>query len=200
MGKILIVGYKGTIGKKLTDHFSTDNEVIGASRTGEYAIDIRDSESIKNLFEKIGKVDAIINVAGEAKWGEFKTLSEKDFYIGIESKLMGQVNLVKIGMDYLNPNGAITLSTGILADDPVFGTSSAAMVNGGIHSFVKAVSLEFTEGKRINVVSSGLVEDSAIKYKDYFPGHYPVSMDKMLTGFIRSIRGKDNGKIIRVYN
>lgn len=200
MSKILIVGYKGTIGKKLTDHFSQHAEVIGASRTGDTAVDIRYPESIKQMFEKIGKVDAIVNVAGEAKWGSFHALSEEDFYVGIKSKLMGQINLVRIGLDYLNPKGSITLSTGVLADDPVDGTSSAAMVNGGIHSFVKAVALEFTDGKRINVVSSGLVEDSAIKYKDYFPGHYPVSMDRMLTGYIRGVQGKDNGKIIRIYN
>jgi NADP-dependent 3-hydroxy acid dehydrogenase YdfG len=198
--KVLIIGYKGTIGKKLTDYFSTTATVIGASRTGDTTVDIRKSESIEALFQKISNVDAIINVAGEAKWGSFDSLTEEDFYIGIESKLMGQINITRIGLKYLNPNGVITLSTGILADDPVYGTSSAAMVNGGIHSFVQAVALELTDNKRINVVSSGLVEDSAVKYKDYFPGHYPVSMDKMLTGFIRSVEGRDNGKIIRIYN
>jgi len=73
---------------------------------------------------------------------------------------MGQVNLVRIGKNYLNQNGSITLTTGILADDPVVKTTSATMVNGGIHSFVKAVSLEIGNGIRVNVVSPGLVEDS----------------------------------------
>ena len=73
---------------------------------------------------------------------------------------MGQINLVRIGKDYINPGGSFTLTTGILADDPVPMTTSAAMVNGGIHSFVKAAALEMKKDQRINVVASGLVEDA----------------------------------------
>ena len=152
------------------------------------------------MFEKIGKVDAIVCIAGEAKWAAFNDLSEEDYYIGLRSKLMGQVNLVRIGKSYLNPNGSFTLSTGILADDPVPMTTSAAMVNGGIHSFAQAAALEMENGHRINVVSSGLVEDSVEKYRDYFPGHNPIPMWKTINGYVRCIEGKGNGEIVRIYD
>ena len=84
------------------------------------------------MFEKTGKLDAIICIAGESKWDNFNNLTEEDYYIGLRSKLMGQVNLVRIGQHYLNKKGSITLTTGILADDPVVKTTSAAMVNGGM--------------------------------------------------------------------
>jgi NAD(P)-dependent dehydrogenase (short-subunit alcohol dehydrogenase family) len=113
---------------------------------------------------------------------------------------MGQVNLVRIGQSFLNNNGSITLSTGILADDPVIKTASAAMVNGGIHSFVQAVALEMEKGIRVNVVSLGMVEDAYEKYKDYFPGHNPISMKKVVNAYVRSVQGRDNGNIIRIYN
>jgi len=150
--------------------------------------------------KQTGKVDAIICIAGEAKWADFNELTEEDYYIGLKSKLMGQVNLVRIGQNYLNSNGSITLSTGILADDPVVKTTSAAMVNGGIHSFVQAVALEIENGIRVNVVSSGMVEDAYEKYKDYFPGHNPIPMTKVINGYVRSVEGKGNGEIIRIYN
>jgi NAD(P)-dependent dehydrogenase (short-subunit alcohol dehydrogenase family) len=198
--KLLIIGGNGTIGKVVVSHFAQKNEVIIAGRTsGEVIADIGDSKSIKAMFERTGKLDAIICIAGEAKWAHFKELTEEDFYIGLKSKLMGQVNLVRIGQNYLNPNGSITLSTGILADDPVVKTTSASMVNGGIHSFVKAVALEMENGIRVNVISSGMVEDSYEKYKDYFPGHNPISMSKVVNGYIRSVNGKGNGEIIRIY-
>lgn len=198
--RIFIIGGNGTIGNKVTSHFGDKNEVIIGGRTsGDVIIDIADSNSIKNTLEKIGKVDAIICIAGEAKWADFNELTEEDYYIGLKSKLMGQVNLVRIGINYLNPNGSITLSTGILAEDPVIKTTSAAMVNGGIHSFVKAVALEIEKGIRVNVVSLGMVEDAYDKYKDYFPGHNPVSMEKAVNAYVRSVMGKDNGKIIRQY-
>ncbi|WP_435623817.1 short chain dehydrogenase [Flagellimonas sp.] len=198
--KILIIGGSGTIGKKVSAHFQEEHELLIAGRnSGLVHVDISSSASIEALFQKVGKVDAIVCIAGEAKWDSFEALAEEDYYIGIKSKLMGQVNLTRIGLSYLNPHGSITLTTGILADDPVENTASAAMVNGAIHSFAKAASLELENGHRLNVVSAGMVEDAYKKYQNYFPGHSPVSMNKVVKGYERSIMGKDNGKIIRIY-
>ena len=150
--KILIVGGNGTIGSKVSHHFSKKHEVIIAGRnSGDVNLDMADSKSIKAMFEKTGNVDSVVCTAGEAKWANFEAMTEDDFYIGIKSKLMGQVNLVRIGKDYMNPGGSFTLSTGILADHPVLMTTSAAMVNGAIHSFVKAVSLELKNNIRIMI-------------------------------------------------
>ncbi len=197
--KILIIGGNGTIGKKVSQRLAQKHEVLIAGRnSGNVTVDFSDSQSIKEMFEKVGKLDAIVAIAGDAKWDKLDNLSEEDFYIGISSKMMGQVNVVRIGKDYLNSGGSITLSTGILADDPVDMTTSAAMVNGAINSFVKAVALELEDGKRINVVCSDLVEDSFEKYKDYFPGNTPVPMHKIVDGYVKSIEGKITGRILRI--
>jgi len=156
--KILIIGGNGTIGKRITAHFEDEYDVIVAARSsGDEVIDIADSQSIKNLFEKIGKVDAIACIAGEAKWAPFNELSE------------------------------------------VMKTASAAMVNGGIHSFARAAALELENGHRLNVVSLGMVEDAYDKYKGYFPGHNPIATPKVIKAYERSILGKDTGRIIRYY-
>ncbi len=197
--KILIIGGNGTIGKTVTERFKADHDVIVAGRSsGEVRVDISSSESIEMMFAKIGKLDAIVNIAGDAKWDKFENLSEEDFYIGIRSKMMGQVNLVRIGKEYMNDGGSITLTTGILADDPVDMTTSAAMVNGAIQSFTKAVALEMDRGIRVNVVSADLVEDAFEKYKDYFPGNTPVSMRKVTDAYVKCVLGKINGEILRV--
>ena len=199
--KILIVGGTGTIGKKVSGHFAKTHEVLTAGRnSGDVTVDITDSRSIAAMFESIGKVDAVVCIAGEAKWAAFDGMTEEDYFVGLKSKLMGQVNLVRIGQNYVNAGGSFTLSTGILADHPVALTTSAAMVNGGIHSFVKAVSLELKNGIRINVVSSGLVEDAVDKYEAYFPGHNPIPMRKVVNGYVKSVQGKSTGEIIRMYD
>ncbi len=198
--KILIIGGNGTIGRRVSSHLNKKHDVIIAGRSsGDFLVDITDIESIRNLLASIPSLDSIICIAGEAKWDNFKDLSEEDYYIGIRSKLMGQVNLVRVGQDYLKSKGSITLSTGILADDPVIKTTSAAMVNGALHSFVKAVALEIENELRVNVVSLGMVEDAYEKYKDFFPGHNPVSMNKAINAYVRSVEGKGNGEIIRIY-
>ena len=199
--KLLVIGGNGTIGKKVAAHFSKTHEIIIAGRTsGDVTVDIADSRSIKAMFESIGAVDAILCIAGEAKWAPFDSLTEDDYDIGLRSKLMGQVNLVRIGQGYLNTGGSFTLTTGILADYPVVMTTSAAMVNGGIHSFVKAAALELKNELRINAVSSGLVEDAVEKYEAYFPGHNPIPMKKVINGYVKSVEGKGTGEIIRMYD
>ncbi len=199
--KILIIGGNGTIGKKVSNHFSKKHEVLIAGRnSGDVTVDIANSQSIENMFESVGNVDAVVCIAGEAKWAPFDSMTEEDFYIGLKSKLMGQVTLVRIGQKYLSAGGSFTLTTGILADHPVDMTTSPAMVNGAIHSFVKAVSLELKNGIRINVVSSGLVEDSVTKYEDYFPGHNPIPMKKVINGYVKSVEGKGTGEVIRMYD
>lgn len=199
--KILIIGGNGTIGKKVSDHLSKKHEVIKAGRnSGDVTVNIEDAKSITAMFKSVGKIDAAVCIAGEAKWDEFDALSEEDFYIGLKSKLMGQVNLVRIGKDYLKLGGSFTLTTGILGDHPVVMTTSAAMVNGAIHSFVRAVALELRHEARINVVSPGLVEDAVEKYESYFPGHNPIPMKKVINGYVRSIEGKENGQVIRIYD
>jgi hypothetical protein len=126
-------------------------------------------------------------------------MSEQDFYIGIKSKLMGQVNLVRLGVEFLNPKGSITLSTGILADHPVPMTSSAAMVNGALHSFVQALRKEDLQEKRVNVVSAALVEDAAEKYADFFEGQPIVPMKEVAEAYERATISDLHGEIIRVY-
>lgn len=199
--KILIIGGTGTIGKRVAAHFAKKHEVITVGRTsGDFNVIIDDSGSIEALFQAVGTVDAIVSIAGEAKWGAFSELSESDYHIGLNSKLMGQVNLVRIGRNFLSNGGSITLSTGILADHPVKMTASAAMVNGGIHSFVKAAALEMINEHRINAVSLGLVEDSVTKYEAFFPGHNPIPMWKAVNAYVKSVEGFDNGEIIRYYD
>ncbi|WP_435579901.1 short chain dehydrogenase [Gilvibacter sp.] len=196
--KVVVIGGNGTIGSHVVTALKQAHEVVVVGRnSGDLQVDMASEADLKQLFKTTGTVDAVVVTAGDAKWDKFESLTEDDFYIGINSKLMGQVNVVRIAKDYLTSGGSITLSTGILADDPVDMTTSAAMVNGAIHSFVKAVVLEL-DAVRVNVVCAGLVEDAYEKYKDYFPGHDPVPMPKVTNAYLKSVLGKINGQIIRV--
>ena len=54
------------------------------------------------MFQAIGKVDGIVSTAGAARFAPLEKLSDEDFRFSLANKLMGQVNLVRIGIDYLN--------------------------------------------------------------------------------------------------
>ena len=89
--------------------------------------------------------------------------------------------------------------TGILAEDPIRMGVGLSTVNGAVNAFVKAAAIELKRGLRINVVCPGLVEDAVEKYARYFPGHNPVSMDRVVSGYLKSIEGAATGKVIKIY-
>lgn len=196
--KILLIGAGGTIGKHLHKALSKDNEVLSVSRTeGDIIADIRDIESIKNMYEVAGNIDAVVCAAGNGYIGPLSGMTEENVYEGIKYKLMGQVNLVLIGQHYLKQGSSITLISGNLSRESIPGGSAIAIVNGGLESFVKSASQElFSKGIRLNIVSPALVEDSEEAMGAYFPGHYPVSMKKVVYAFKKSIFGIVNGQVI----
>ena len=69
-----------------------------------------------------------------------------------------------------------------------------------LNSKFDSAALEMENGTRINVVSSGLVEDSVDKYEAYFPGHNPIPMSKVVNAYVKSVEGKLNGEIITIYD
>src|SRR5437763_16971434 len=159
--RILLVGASGTIGKRIHDTLSKKHEIVKASRTaGDVSVDITSAESIEAMYKSVPNLDAVICAAGPAKFGPLGELTEEDFYVGIRGKMMGQINLVRIGQHYLKSQGSFTLTTGILADDPIVGSAGLALVNGAINSFVIAAAQELPNGMRINSVCPTVVEDS----------------------------------------
>lgn len=198
--KILLIGASGTIGQPIYDTFSKKHEVISASRSGaDVEVDITDAVSIEKMYKKVKKIDAVICAAGPAAFGAFDELTEENFYVGIRGKMMGQVNLVRIGQEYLNDGGSFTLTTGILADEPVVGSVGLALVNGAVNSFAVAAAQELPRGMRVNVVCPTVVEDSMDDYAEVFPGYLPVSMEQVVAGYVRAVETKINGRVIRIY-
>ena len=198
--KIILIGASGTIGKRINDELSKKHELVRASRSGaDVQVDITDDASIEKMYQTVQNVDAVVCAAGPAKLASFAEITEEDFYVGIRGKMMGQVNLVRIGQKYIKDNGSFTLTTGILADEPILGSTALSLVNGGVNSFALAAALELPRGMRINAVCPTVVEDSAEMYADFFPGFDPAPMQKVVNGYIRCVEGKITGRIIRIY-
>jgi NAD(P)-dependent dehydrogenase (short-subunit alcohol dehydrogenase family) len=161
--RVLVIGATGTIGKAVVDLLQKDHDVLKVgSRSGDYQVDLSSQESILSLFYKVGKVDAVISTTGLANFGKFTELKDEDYDLALNNKLMGQVNLVRICKSFLNEGGSVTLTSGLLAKEPIPGSTVVSMANGGLESFVKASSLEL-EGMRVNAVSPVFVRETLEK-------------------------------------
>jgi NAD(P)-dependent dehydrogenase (short-subunit alcohol dehydrogenase family) len=196
--KIILIGATGTIGKKIAAAVGKEHELVRVGKkSGDFRVDIDSAASIEKLFTEVGPFDALISAAGDAHFGPLPSMTEADFRKGLNSKLMGQINLVLIGQHHIRPKGSFTLTAGTLAEDPVAYGANASTVNGALEAFGRAAAIELENGVRINVVSPGVVEDSP-GYFPYFPGHIPVAMDKVVAAYIRSALGARTGQVYRV--
>jgi NAD(P)-dependent dehydrogenase (short-subunit alcohol dehydrogenase family) len=194
--KIIVIGAAGTIGQKIVAAIEDGHEIIKVGRkSGDLHADITDPGSLKELFEKAGKFDALVNASGDVAYSPFRELDDSHFDVGYKSKFLGQVHLVTLGKDQINDGGSITLTSGILSHEFVpFGSAGSAM-NSAIETFAQAAACEIGRGIRINVVCPGLLEESAKAYGSYFPGHIPVSGSKVAQFYKRSIFGVETGKV-----
>jgi NAD(P)-dependent dehydrogenase (short-subunit alcohol dehydrogenase family) len=198
--KILVIGASGTIGSQVVNALSTAHEVVRANHSsGDIQIDITNVTSIQSVFDEIGNVDAIVCATGNVAFNAFSELSRQEWDVGINSRLMGQVNLTQIGSKYLNDGGSITLTSGIIADYPIAYGSSAATLNGAIEHFVKAVSVELPNSIRINVVSPTVVTESLAIYGDYFPGFNSINAEDLAKSYVRSVLGVETGQTFKAF-
>ena len=198
--KILIVGATGTVGKALVRELGGCHEVIAVGHSsGEHQVDIKDGASIRALFERVGKVDAIVSAAGQLHFGPLTEMTAEQFRIGLNDKLLGQVELALTGQHFLREGGSITLTSGIVADEPIRFGANATAVNAAIEGFVQAAAIELTGGKRINAVSPSVLQESLPAYGPFFGGFEAVPGSRVALAYVRSIEGAQTGRVYKVW-
>ena len=197
--RVFVIGASGTIGRAVTAELEPRHEVItGGRHSGDVRLDIHDSASIRAAFEELRSVDAVVSATGAVKFGPFEEMEAADYVMSLRNKLLGQVNLVLVGRDYVSERGSFTLTSGVLDVDPIVGGTAASMANGGINAFVLAASIEMPVGQRINAVSPGVIEESMGHYGPYFHGFEPVPARRAALAYAKSVEGARTGHVFRV--
>lgn len=197
--KILLIGAHGTIGSAIDRELSPRHEIVRIGRkSGDFQVDISDSASIRKLFQQTGQFDALICAAGSVTFAPLGQMSEKDFVLGLQNKLMGQVNLLLIGREFANDGASFTFTTGVLSHDPIRSGASAALVNGALDSFVRAAAIELPRGLRVNSISPNVLLEAMGKYAPYFRGYKPVPAADVALAYAKSVEGLQTGQTFHV--
>ena len=195
--RILVVGATGTIGKAVVQDLASRHEVIAASHTrAEEHVDLSDIASIHALLGRVGKLDAIISAAGSAKFAPLASLTDADFQYCLDNKLMGQVNLARLGMDVLNQGGSITLTSGVLAQQPMPGGAAISLVNAGLEGFTRGAGLEAPRGIRVNCVSPPWVSETLTSMGMNPSGGLPAA--EVAKAYVESVEGSASGRIFQL--
>jgi NAD(P)-dependent dehydrogenase (short-subunit alcohol dehydrogenase family) len=158
MAKYLVIGGAGLIGSKVLVALGAD-KCVSASRNAGERVDISDPQSLTALFDRVGEVDGIVCTGGAARFKPWDQATDDDWAFCLANKLMGQVNVVRHGARYVRSGGAITLTSGVLAQHPMPGGAMITTVNAAVEAFVLAAAVE-PLSVRVNAVSPGWVAET----------------------------------------
>lgn len=170
---ILIVGSTGTIGSALVTEFSQSHVVIGASRSGEQRVDLTDVDSIEGLVSRLREshrsLAGVLCAAGGGLVAPLGEMNMTDALSAFSAKLVGQMALVRFASQLVRPGGAIVLTSGILAKQPMAKMSHLSTINAALEGFVRAAAIECAP-VRVCCVSPGLVNESSPAVLALFDG------------------------------
>ncbi|AQX79147.1 short chain dehydrogenase [Plantibacter flavus] len=193
--RILLIGASGQVGRAAQDALAERHEVIAVSRSTAPAVDTTDEASVEALFAEVGEVDAVIVAVGSVPFKPVGELTRDDYRAAFLGKVLSQLDVVRIGTPFVRDGGSFTLTTGILAREPIATGAAASMANGAVESFVIGAAPELPRGIRINAVSPTVLAE-ATGYHDAFPGFPPVASDVVGLAFVRAIEGVGTGRVL----
>lgn len=195
--KIIVIGASGTIGRAVSEELSQRHDVIRVGRTrGDYQVDITSQESVEALFAQTGEVDAIVSTTGNLHFGPLSTMTDSQFNLGLQDKLLGQIR--GAGRPAFSARrGSITGQRYCRAGTHCSGVN-ATTVNAGLEGFVRAAACELPRGIRINLISPTVLSESLAAYGDFFPCFPSVPAAAVAQAYRRSIEGVQTGRIYPV--
>ncbi len=197
--RIIVVGAEGDIGQAACSELGTRHDLIKVGRTsGDLQVDMSDPASIGDMYAKVGRVDAVVSTAGDVHFETLEEHTDETFMLGLRQKVMGQINLVLAGLACVTDGGSFTLTSGVLDRDPIRMGSAGATANGALAGFVVGAAIEMPRGLRLNVVSPGLLEVSVPRYGAWFPGHEPVSSQRVGLAYAKAVEGAISGRVVVV--
>lgn len=193
--RVIVIGATGTIGRAVVTALAGRHEVVKVGhRGGDFQVDLADKESIGHLFQAAGPFDALVSAAGQARFGPLVELSDEDFRFSLSHKLMGQVNVFRLGLVHARDGGSFTLTSGVLATEPMPGSAAISTVNAGLEGFVRAAALEMPRGLRINVVSPPWVRETLEAMGRDGATGLPAA--KVARAYVESVEGHRSGAVL----
>ena len=201
--RTLVIGATGLVGGAAADALEAyGDEVLRASKSSALGVDLTDAASIAALFEEVGTVDAVVSAVGSVPFKPLADLDADDYLTAYRGKVASQVDVTRLATPHLVDGGSITLTTGVLAREPIRTGAAAAMANGAVEAYVVSAAAELPRGLRLNAVSPTVLVE-ATGYHPFFPGFTlnPASVMALSitpTGYGRCVEGSTHFSATRV--
>ena len=192
--RILVIGGTGTIGRAVVATLHAHDLVLASRRASPLAVDIQDEASLLAMYRGAGQLDAVICVAGGVVFAPLERLTTADFQYSLGNMLMGQVNVVRLGVPFVRNNGSFTVTSGSLGRAPMVGGAAISLVAGALEAFVQAAALELPRGLRVNVVSPPWIRESLAAHG--MDSSIGISAEAAAVPYVDSVLGSLSGVIL----
>lgn len=220
---IVIVGASRGIGKAMVEKFAQEpkNSILALSRDLDkmkahfdrfknvqcHAFDLEKNvyEQAHTIFEKVEKIDILINNAGKLVSKSFTALSHSDILGCYQVNVIGVMETVQAAVPKMITNGGhivnISSMGGFQGSVKFAGLSAYSTSKAAVCSFTELFAEEYKDSKiKMNCLTLGAAQTEMLE--EAFPGYEaPVSAEKMAEFIVDfSLRGNEwiNGKIIPV--
>jgi len=143
----------------------TGAEVVPISADCTLETDV--NSVVRQVIDRHGRIDILVNSVGNAKAGNFLELSEEDWQQSLALKLMGQIRMAKEVFPHMQKQkwGRIVNVIGTHAWLAEAHAMPAGVANAGLLNFTRALAeLGGPDGVLVNGVNPGTVRTARLEY------------------------------------
>jgi NAD(P)-dependent dehydrogenase (short-subunit alcohol dehydrogenase family) len=193
--KIVIVGASGRIGKEVDKALSGNHDIIRVgARSGDLQCDYTSSDSVCNMFDKIGEFDSLISViGGDSVFMDFNDLNDKDYRYGFDRKFLGQLRFLDLGESTVRDNGSFVFTSGFLCQYPNPYSIATGPLNAAVDTFVQNTAPLLPRGIRVNVVSPAPIVEPGQEGKGV------VTAAETAKLYVEAVESNITGKVLRAW-
>ncbi len=191
--RVVVIGATGIVGSAVADALvNRGHEVLRASRRGAIPTNIEDAASISAMYEVVGQVDAVVCCAGTGAYKPLTDLTDEDIKTTLKNKVMGSMNVVRLGVSHVRDGGVFVLTAGAAAQRPTPQTALLAAACGALESFARAATLDLPRDLRVTTISPPFIKETAEKMG--FPGGLPAA--KNAEAYVAVVEGREKAPVI----
>ena len=137
-------------------------KIGGSARS--FAADVGDDVQVEGLFASLDRVDVLVTCAGGAYFGNIDETPPARWRELFHGRFFGQISCCHYAVPKMPEGGAILLCSGIADSAYVPSYSGGAALCGAVNAMGKNLAVELApRGIRVNVLSPGLIGDTAIE-------------------------------------
>jgi len=180
-GKIAVVTGGGSgIGLAIAERFAREGAQVvlvgrrksrlddAAARIGHGAYgvptDVGNDDEVKRLFGGLERVDVLVTCAGGAVFGPVEELPPQAWRDLFAGRFFGQLSACHFAVPKMPPGSVILLCSGIAARAGLVNYAGGSALCGAVNAMGRALAVELApKGIRVNVLSPGLIGDTAIE-------------------------------------